>query len=223
MKEETISYPKIEEASRNAFRDTPPTHDFSHTKRVLNLCMRIGKEEGGELEILEAAALLHDIARDEADFNGECHAELSAVKARPILRDAGFPPETIEAILHCIETHRFRGDNPPKTIEAKILYDADKLDAIGAIGVCRAYAYCGENGQKLYGAFSGNILEEGNEEKLSKFTDHTQHNPVIEFRLKLSKIKKRPFTGTTKAIAESRHRYMLKFFNRLYEEVKGIK
>ncbi len=212
-------YAIIEEVARDAFKDALPTHDFTHTERVLNLCMRIGRQEGADIEVLYAAALLHDIARTEADVSGTCHAELSAEKALPILKEAGFPPGKVDAVIHCIATHRFRSDNPPQTLEAKILYDADKLDAIGAIGVCRAYAYCGENGQRLYGSFSQNP----DNEQIPKITDHTQHTPVLEFRIKLSKVKHKLFTETAKQLAESRHRYMLKFFNRLYEEVKGIK
>ena len=216
-------YPVIEEAAQQAFVDAPPTHDFSHTQRVLNLCLHIGREEGADLEILYAAAYLHDIARAEADAKGLCHAELSGDRAKPILEQAGFPSGKIQAVVDCIVAHRFRGDNPPHTLEAKILYDADKLDAIGAIGVCRAYAYGGENGQKLYDSFSPADLESHPSDSISKITDHSQHTPIIEFRIKLSKIKDRLFTKTARAIAESRHRYMLKFFNRLYEEVHGIK
>ncbi|HOE63840.1 MAG TPA: HD domain-containing protein [Candidatus Sumerlaeota bacterium] len=218
-----IAYPQIEEAAREAFTDAPPTHDFSHTQRVLNLCMHIGRSEGADLEILYAAALLHDIARKEADEQNQCHAELSSLKAAPILEQAGFPPEKRDDVLHCIATHRFRSDNPPATLEAKVLYDADKLDAIGAIGVCRAYAYGGENGQRLYDSFSPADLESPNTESISKITNHKEHTPIIEFRMKLSRIKDKLFTATARSIAESRHRYMLKFFNRLYEEVNGIK
>ena len=223
MEQENYDYPQIEEAAQKAFINVPPTHDFSHTKRVLNMCMRIGKKEGADQEILHAAALLHDIARVEADSNQACHAELSALRAREILLKTSFPKDKIEDVIHCIGTHRFRSDNPPKTLEAQILYDADKLDAIGAIGICRAYAYCGENGQRLYGSFSQNSLDVRKDETISKITDHSRHTPIIEFRKKLSRIKDKLFTRTAREIAESRHRYMLKFFNRLYEEVKGIK
>ncbi|MCX6999819.1 MAG: HD domain-containing protein [Candidatus Sumerlaeota bacterium] len=221
---EDFHYPIIEEAAKSAFTNSPPTHDFSHTRRVLNLCMHIGRDEGADLEILYAAALLHDIARDEADAADKCHAQLSGERAEPILISAGFPEEKRAAVIHCITAHRFRSDNPPRTLEAKILYDADKLDAIGAIGVCRAYTYGGENGQRLYDdTFTPADLVSKNIDIISKVTNHSQHTPIIEFRIKLSQIKDKLFTRTARAIAESRHRYMLKFFNRLYEEVNGIK
>lgn len=222
MKTRNISYPLIEEEARKAFHSAPPTHDFSHTTRVLNMCFAIGRKEGADLEILYAAALLHDIARFDGDSLGKCHAELSARKARTILEKARFPLEKRKNVIHCIAAHRFRSDSPPRTLEAKILYDCDKLDAIGAIGICRAYAYCGENGQRLYASFNKHLLEDNpSGKKLSKFTDHSRHNPIIEFQLKLSKIKDKLFTASAKKMADSRHRYMLRFFNRLGREIKG--
>ncbi len=218
-----FTYPEIESAVRAALETAPPTHDISHTMRVVNMCMTLGQSEGADLEILYAAALLHDISRPEADRLGRCHAEMSAGMAPAILAVAGFPEAKRDQVLHCISTHRFRGDNPPKSREAMILYDADKLDAIGAIGVCRAYAYCGENGQRLYSSFTPGQMEIPADEEPEKFTDHERHTPIHEFRQKLSRIKTRLFTESARRIAEKRHLYMLKFFNRLYEEVQGIK
>jgi uncharacterized protein len=205
----------IEESQRH-FVSSPPTHDWMHTQRVLELCMHMGKEEGADLEVLFAAALLHDIARDEADSHGTCHADLSAEQALPLLEQCNFPKEKREAVIHCIKAHRFRGDIQPQTLEAEVLFDADKLDALGAIGVCRAYAYAGENKQRLYSA-----LDERTQ--LKKVTNHAQHSPVAEFRLKLGKLKDRMFTRSGKRLAAERHEFMLNFFNRLYEEIKGIK
>jgi uncharacterized protein len=205
----------IEESQRH-FLSSPPTHDWSHTQRVLELCVHMGNEEGADLEVLFAAALLHDISRDEADRSGVCHADLSAEMALPILEKYGFPKEKHDAVIQCVKTHRFRGDAKPESLEAKILFDADKLDALGAIGVCRAYAYAGENGQRLYSS-----LDERAE--IKKVTDHSLHSPVAEFRLKLSKLKDGMFTRSGKRLAEERHQFMLSFFNRLYEEIKGIK
>jgi len=223
MKLPTLYYPVIEEQARLAFVSSPPTHDFSHTQRVLKLSLRIGKEEGADLEILYAAALLHDIARDDGDAKGQCHALLSAEKARPILEKAGFPTEKRESVIHCIETHRFRSDAPPQSLEARILYDCDKLDAIGAIGVCRAYAYCGENGQRLYGSFPNDLKEGQIREEISKVTDHKNHTPILEFNMKLSRIKDKLFTPSARRMAEIRHEFMLHFFHRLKEEIEGEK
>ena len=221
MKIPSLHYPVIEHEAQQAFLSSPPTHDFSHTQRVLKLCLRIGREEGADLEILYAAALLHDIARDHGDARGECHARLSAEQALPILEKAGFPPEKRDSVIHCIATHRFRSDNPPLSLEAKILYDCDKLDAIGAIGICRAYAYCGENGQRLYGPFPPHLENPRNLGTIAKVTDHLNHTPVLEFSLKLSRIKDKLFTPSARRLADKRHEFMLHFFDRLKEEVEG--
>jgi uncharacterized protein len=223
MNSKNINFGLLEKNARNAFHGAPPTHDFSHTERVLSLCLHISEHEKADKGILRAAALLHDIARIEADRDGVCHAELSAEIAGPLLDKALFPKNMKKEILHCIKTHRFRSNNPPQSIEAKILYDADKLDAIGAIGVCRAYSYGGENGQKLYDTFFPDFHSSENDESIKKITDHSQHTPVTEFRIKLSQIKNKLFTETAKNIAEKRHHFMLKFFNCLCEEIQGIR
>lgn len=223
MASQEISYPNIENAARSAFQKAPPTHDYCHTERVLATCISIGRKMNADIEILYAAALLHDIAREKADITGECHARKSAEIAEPILEKSGFPGEKIPAVLHCIATHRFRSDNPPQSPEARILYDADKLDAIGAIGVCRAYAYGGENGQRLYSSFNPGDIQTPSKAMPSRITNHDNHTPIMEFRMKLSRIKDNLFTKAAKDLAESRHRFMLRFFNRLYEEVNGIK
>lgn len=198
------------------FQNSPPTHDWEHTLRVVSLCKKIGSAENADMETLLAAAYLHDIGREEADKKQICHAELSAQIAEQILIKSGFPSCKIPQALHCISTHRFRGDNPPETIEAKVLFDADKLDAIGAIGVCRAYSYAGENGQPLYTPFD-------EEAELKKFTNHKEHSPVIEFKVKLSRIKDSLKTSCGRALALERHKFMLAFFEELCQEIKGSK
>ena len=126
------------------------THDFDHVLRVYHLAERIGQAEGADMAVLRAAALLHDIARRDQDAGRVPeHAAEGARRARQIL--AGQPPEFVEAVAHAIETHRFRVDRPPQTLEAKILYDADKLDSIGAVGVARAFAYSAHRGTALVG------------------------------------------------------------------------
>ena len=217
----SVKFPEIKEASRKVFENAPPTHDFSHTMRVLTMCIHIGKDEHADLEILEAAALLHDIAREEADRNGTCHAKLSAEKALPVLETSSFPNDKIPQVIHCIATHRFRSDKPPLSLEAKILFDADKLDALGAIGICRAYAYCGENGQRLYNPFTIDDIKNPSSTRPKRITDHSSHTPIIEFRKKLVHLKDRLFTDCAKAIADERHKFMVDFFLRLYDEING--
>ena len=206
----------IRARAKGFFRSAPPSHDWSHVERTYRLCVKIGKREKADLQILKAAALLHDIARmDEDASSGKiCHAERSATMAEKILKEVKFPRMKIRQVMHCIESHRFRGMRKPMTLEAKVLSDADKLDAIGAIGVARAYAYGGEHGYRLYGKIPKNY-------KLQRFKNPRIHNPVIEYRQKLQKIKERLLTKTGREIARGRHRFLTMFFRRLFNEIEG--
>lgn len=199
----------IEEA-RQYYTNSDAAHDFDHVLRVLVLAERIGQAEGAAMEIVRAATLLHDVARAEEERTGACHAKVGAERARQIL--AGHPADKVEAVAQAIASHRFRDDVVPQTLEAKVLYDADKLDAIGAIGIARAYALAGKRGQHLWAETPVASLSE------SQSADYT---PVHEFIFKLSQLKEALFTTTARQIAEERHRYMVEFFARLKEEVQG--
>jgi len=181
------------------------THDFDHVLRVYHLAERIGQTEGADMAVLRAATLLHDIARPDED-TGQVpdHAVEGARRAQDILN--GQPPEFIEAVAHAIQSHRFRADRLPQTLEAQVLYDADKLDAIGAVGIARAFAYGAHQGQRLWAE-----------------PDGSEHTAMKEFTIKLSKVKDTLFTGTARAIAEERHVYMVEFFDRMVAEVAGEK
>jgi len=194
------------------FKNSCPSHDWTHVERVYNLCMKIGEEEKADLFVLQLAALLHDIGRDEETKNPSNlnHAEISKNKARTILDRYNIDKITKEKVLSAIETHRFRGNKIPATQEAKILFDADKLDCIGAIGIARAYSWAGNKKIKLYS--DKDYLGTGYEE---------EHSPVTEFRFKLKKIKKTLFTTSAKKIAEKRHNFMVSFFEELNKEVYG--
>ena len=205
---------KIEEEVKEYFRDSKPTHDFSHVERVYALCMRIGKKENADLEVLRLAALLHDIGRIKGD---EDHEIYSVEIAEEIMNKYNIDEKTKENVIHCIKSHRYRNNTKPETLEAKILYDADKLDAIGAIGICRAYSFGGENGQKLYRM--EDFLDKGID--LTRKLDHKRHTPVIEYKAKLSKLKDKMLTEEGRRIAEKRHKFMERFFQRLEREIKG--
>jgi uncharacterized protein len=200
----------VEEA-RLLYLENDAAHDFDHVLRVLSLAERIGQAEGADLEIVQAAALLHDVARVEGKGTSACHARAGAQRAREILQ--GHPPEKVEAVARAIATHRFREKSIPQTLEAQILYDADKLDAIGAIGVARAYTVSGQKGRRLWGPVPADYQGEAQ--------GIPEHTAVHEFVFKLSRLKETLFTSTAKAIAEERHRYMVGFFARLEREVKG--
>ncbi len=201
---------EVEEA-RRYYTGADAAHDFNHVLRVLALAERIGRAEGADMEVLRAAVLLHDVARAEEERTGVSHAEAGAQRAREIL--AGHPPEKVEAVAQAIAAHRFRDRVTPRTLEAKVLYDADKLDSIGAIGIARAYALAGKRGQRLWAPVPPGYNGED--------ADPNEHTPVHEFVFKLSRLKDSLFTTTARRIAEGRHRYMVKFFERLEREVRG--
>ena len=201
--------------ARRYYEGADAVHDFDHVLRVLALAERIGWAEGADLEVVRAAALLHDGGREQAEADGLDHAAFAADRAREIL--ARWPSEKVEAVAHAIAAHRFRTGPEPATLEAQVLFDADKLDAIGAVGVARAFAYGGDRGQRLWAPIEtvdvARWLEEGD--------DPAEHTPVHEFVVKLSRLKERLFTPTGRAIAEQRHAYMTAFFERLAAEVQG--
>ena len=204
----------IAEARRH-YDGADAVHDFDHVLRVLALAEHIGQAEGADLEIVRAAALLHDAGRDRAEAAGLDHAALAAEQAREIL--AGQPPAKIEAVTHAIAAHRFRTGPEPATLEAQVLFDADKLDAIGAVGVARAFAYGGAHGQRLWAAVESVDLARW----MERGDDPHNHTPVHEFVVKLSRIRERLFTPTGRALADERHSYMTAFFERLDAEVQG--
>jgi uncharacterized protein len=204
----------IKTKAKSYFTNARGSHDWDHTERVYNLCMRIGKKEKANMEILKLAAILHDIGREEEDrCNGKiCHAERGAILARQILEKHNVEENNIAKIAHCIESHRFRGNKIPQSIEAKVLFDADKLDSIGAVGIGRTFLFAGEVGARLHN-------KEVDIENTKPYT--VEDTGYREFAVKLSKIKDRMLTREGKRIAEERHRFMVDFFNRLDEEVDG--
>jgi uncharacterized protein len=138
--------PTLEQAQA-WYAEHDPVHGFDHVQRVLALAQNLGAELGADLEILQAAALLHDAAgaaplsKDRA-----AHEQASAEFARVVLEQEGWPSQRIEPVLHCIRAHRYRGEEQPNTLEAKVLFDADKLDVIGAFGVARTIGYAVQAG-----------------------------------------------------------------------------
>lgn len=211
---------KIGKEARKYFLKASGCHDWSHVERVRNLAKQIGKKEKADLKIIEIAALLHDIARkDEMKSRGGlCHAEYGAKLAKPILRKYKIKPEVIEAITHCIATHRFRKNKKPETIEAKCLFDADKLDSIGAIGIARSFLFAGYHKVALYTGKEKDYAQKGIDRSYTK-----DDSGIMEYEFKLKKIKNKILTKAGKKFAQERHRYMVEFFNRFWQEVKGIK
>ncbi|WP_346936543.1 HD domain-containing protein [Clostridium sp.] len=206
---------------------TCSAHNLDHVFRVYNLCLLIAKhEEEVDLEILIPSALLHDIARVEEskDKTGKLdHAILGSEIAEDILRKLQYEEEKIQRIKHCIIAHRFRTGNEPTTIEAKILFDSDKLDAIGAIGIARTFMLSGQFGQRLTVKEPLNEYMESNTVENGRLKDVSKHTPFIEYEVKFKKIPDKLYTKKAKEIGKERLKFMEEYFNRLQMEIEGIK
>lgn len=200
------------EQAHQYYQGADAIHDFDHVLRVLALAERLAQEEGADLEIVRTAALMHDVSRGQGDRLVTNHAQAGAELTRQLL--AGQPPDRVEAVAHAVAAHRFRTGPNPRTLEAKVLHDADKLDAIGAIGVARAFAYGGHEGQRLWAEVPAGYAE-------SQAT-RGEHTPVHEFHLKLVRIKDRLLTESARQLAQERHAFMVTFYERLAQEVRGL-
>lgn len=190
------------------------SHDFEHILRVRNTARHIGKSMNADIFVIEVAALLHDIGRIE-EFKSKgavCHAKIGFEISKKILSDFQIEEDRKNNILHCIRTHRSRGENIPKTLEAKIIYDADKLDKIGAIGIGRAFQFAGEIHAKLHNP----DVDIYNTKAYTK--DDT---PYREFMITLKHVKEKMLTDDGRKMAESRHSFMVEFFERLSREHAG--
>jgi uncharacterized protein len=208
-----------------------PAHDITHVMRVYNLCLELANcEPNVDSDILRSAALLHDIARTKEDkdmragFLNVDHAVIGAEISAKILRELDYSEERIERVQHCIASHRFRGENPPRTIEAKILSDADKLDVLGATGIARSFTIGGENGQKIY---SDTPIDKYIKENLAsgkangRIIDPSKHASNLEFETKFKHIPDKLHTPKAREIGRERLEYMKQFFERLRKEING--
>jgi uncharacterized protein len=206
---------KIKRTAKAYFKDTNGSHGFDHTERVVSLTLHIGKKEGADLTVLELAALLHDIGRKREDesLGKICHAEEGARLAQKILRRHRISDEIIKNVVHCIRHHRYRKNSKPDTLEAKIIFDADKLDAIGAVGIGRAFLFAGEHGAKLHN--SAHI-------DMAKTAAYSSEDTAYrEFLYKLRHVHEKMLTREGGRLAKKRHEFMLAFFDRLHEECEG--
>jgi uncharacterized protein len=208
--------PSIEQAE-DWYDPVDPVHGFDHALRVYRMAEILGEELGADLEILRAAALLHDAsgaAPGETGLRGS-HEHDSAELARKVLLEEGWDTERIAAVEHCIHTHRYRNQEEPKTLEAKILFDADKLDVLGAFGVARTIGYAVQAGRPIFAEPSDQFLKEGTKEP------EELHSAYHEYLFKLRHVKDRLFTEPARQLAEQRHRLLTHFFEQLAAEAQG--
>ena len=198
--------------SRCAPSSDDGAHDLSHLQRVWANARRLQREEGGDLELLLAAVLLHDCVAVEKDSPLRSSASrLSAVRACELLADLGWPSECIAAVCHAIEAHSFSAAITPTSLEARILQDADRLDAIGLIGVARCFHVSGRLGSALYNA-------EDIDARQRPLDD--QRFALDHFHTKLLGLAAGFQTVTGAHLAGQRHARMVAFLDAFREEVQ---
>lgn len=193
--------------------DNDPSHDFIHAKRVLENAKRIAEEEGGDLDIIIPAALFHDLIvypKDSPKSKKE-HKD-SAEKARGILKELDdYPNEKIDDVCNAIRKCSFSKDIIPDKLEAKILQDADGLEATGAISVMRTYASTGQMGRKFYCP----------EEPIPEEREPDPMNYALDlFFTRLLKIKEKTYTETARKIAEERTKFLYDFIEEFKKEIR---
>lgn len=174
------------------------SHRWDHVYRVYRRAIKIAEKMENkdiDMEVLKISALLHDI--DQAYNEKKNHVKRSLSKAEEILKEIGYPEEKIKKVLKTISEHSSENENEPETIEGKILFDADKLDGIGAIGIARVFAFCGQNGL-------------------------TPKEAIEWYKKKIEKALPRMQTEVGKEIAERELKYVYSFFRKFEEEEKNI-
>lgn len=207
-----VQYNKIENYMLQCMKDS--AHDQEHIYRVLYLSLDIAKYEiNVDMDILIASCLLHDIGREEQFKNPAlCHATIGGEMAYNYLIENGWDIEKAEHVKGCITTHRFRSDNPPNSIEAKILFDSDKLDVTGTLGIARSLLYKGKVSEPLYSVdVNGNVLDGTGNESPSFF---------YEYNYKLKNLYNKFYTQRGQEIAKERENSAIAFYNSMLEEVK---
>ena len=188
-------------------------HDFFHVERVWKLSCRIAKSEGAHLPIVELAALLHDIA--DWKFHGG-NLEKGPKEARKWLQSQKLVPSQIEAIVQIISKISFKGARVKEdtlSLEAMVVQDADRLDALGAIGIARCFAYGGYKGNPFYDPKILPTMHQSAKEYIESKTTSINH-----FYEKLLLLKDRMHTLTGKEIAQERHRFMENFLKQFLKE-----
>ncbi len=209
---------EIKNIAQGYFIGASGCHDWNHVDRVYNLAIKIGKKEGANMDIIKIATYLHDIGRkEEMKCKGNfCHAERGSELAEEILQKFNLDKDIIKSVKHCILTHRYRNNHKPETIEAKVLFDADKLDSIGAVGIARDFLFAGNHGGLLYVGNEKQVAE-----KADDYAYTNKDTALLEYYYKLRKVKAGMLTKAGKEIAKERHEYMADFFKRFELEVKG--
>lgn len=194
------------------FENVAPAHDWHHVQRVANLAETLAAEYDPDGRILFSAVWLHDIGRGREDRGEiEDHAEWGAEEAEGILAEFGAAEHEIRAVQHCIRAHRFSNDVEPETVEAKLLSDADNLDALGAVGIARNFCYGGEYGEPMH------------DPDLPLDADETRAGATSmnHFHKKILRLPSRMYTDAGRRVADERRAFVETFIDRFEREIDG--
>ena len=196
-------------------------HDFDHLERVMAIADTISVREGGDLPTIWAAVAFHDIGQERERHHGGDHAFIGAELAAELLTNTSFPQGAISAVQQAIREHRMTGGVAPQTLEGRILYDADKIDGLGAIGIGRLYMITGRYNQKVYTPVLDDIVEPVDPPVVRQLRRRPDYSPSIEFQLLFGNLPERMMTRTGREIARERFAFMQEFFTRLQKEAEG--
>ena len=207
--ESAINYVKL------IFADDCSGHDFHHTMRVYRLALQIAEREKADLQIVKLAALLHDV--DDVKLSPETYADKK--NAVSFMKKSGVSDEMIDRVCRIIEEVSFAGTDSvvPSTIEGKCVQDADRLDATGAIGIARTFAYGGSKGRKIYDPEIKPLLSMNQEE----YRRNQNSTSVNHFYEKLLLLRDMMNTETAKELATHRHAVMESYLEEFMAEWEG--
>lgn len=208
-------YKKLYLQVKKKLLDSGSCHDFDHTLRVMgNAKMLLTMMPDADAETVMLSALLHDIARPEEDAGcGKvCHAKLGAEMVPAMLADAGFPESLASRVADAVRTHRYRSQDEPQSIEADIVFDADKLDSLGAVGIGRAFLFAGYNNARLHNT---------EQEALNSAAYSKEDTAYREYLVKLRHLPGKMRTETGRKTAVERALFMTGFFKQLDQEIQN--
>jgi uncharacterized protein len=203
---------KIKHKVKKLLEGRDPAHDFYHIKRVYKNAKIIGRHERPNMDILLPAVLLHDLVmHPKGSAKSSKSADESADLAEDILQSYGYPQDEITQICYCIKMHSYSKKFVPASIEGKILQDADRLDALGAIGIARTFSVGGSENRKLYNANDPFYRTVREVDDIQWTLDH--------FQTKLLKLEYSMHTKMGKKMAQERTSFMLLFIRQLQKEI----
>lgn len=189
-----------------------PAHDFHHLMRVYKNAKRIGRREGTNMDILLPAVLLHDlVVYPKGSAKSSKSSDESADLAENILHSYGYPQDQINQICYCIRAHSYSKRVVPASLEGRILQDADRLDALGAIGIARTFSVGGSENRIFYNPNDPFCRSDRDLDDMQWTLDH--------FQTKLLKLEDFMHTQTAKKIAKERTRFMMQFIRQLQKEI----